>query len=146
MLTWLYLPLWSSATRSPTLNPWNLWWLIVGAGSLHSWAEDRGQGHNCCSLLSFSCPEDGSLVLSGTVFSVSQRRAPAVVSHLQSQCLQEKKLTCPCEPWHSLLSGLVMGSNFRVSRSSSHGERHADFSDFASRPLDKRPPNGFQWI
>ena len=65
-----------------------------------------------------------------------------MVSHLQSQRLQEKELTYPWEPWHSLLSGLVMGSNFTVSYSPSFGEWNADFCDFASCHLVKRPPSG----
>lgn len=70
-----------------------------------------------------------------------------MVSSPGRQCLQEKELDNPWEPWHFLLSGLFMGSDFRVVCSYSRGECIQTFITFLHILWvgDLQMASRFQW-
>ena len=95
MLTWLCLPLWSSATRSPSLNPWNLQWPVVGAGSLHS--EPRTKVRATIAALSF----DSAVLKMGVQCPLEQYLVSAREGHQQWFPIY-KVNACRRRNWHTL--------------------------------------------
>jgi hypothetical protein len=128
----------SNLAASPTLEPWNMitspklwslrakWW--AWGTSIPS--PRSGTGLNCFSVLSYSCFKDGSLLPSGTTFHFSQGRVLQCFPAYRGCAFRENNH--PWEPWHFLLSCLLMGSDFRIVCSLSYGEWHTASYEFAS--------------